>query len=831
MRAPSPSDENQRLQKLQCYNVLDTNPEPAYDDLTQLASLICQAPIALISLIDKDRQWFKSVIGLHAQETHRDLAFCAHAILSETTLVIPDATLDPRFADNDLVTGEPHIRFYAGAPLITPDGFILGTLCVIDSQPRTLSQQQIVALEALARQVVNQLELRLNVSRLSQEIDERNVAEAKLLKIQYALSEAQAIAQLGNWALILNSHRVNVSPETLKIYGLESTTTQISLDDFTAPIHPEDLDLFTQGLEQATSGSDCSIEMRLLRSDGMTRYVACRGKPVFDDAGVMTQVVGTVQDITSYKTVELALQQAKAKADAASQAKTEFLANMSHELRTPLNAIIGFAQLLDREPDVPMQCRDYISTILNSGNHLLSLINNVLDLSKIEAQHMMLANSTVNLTELLEAIYTMLKQEAIAKGLELEMVFDSALPRYVYTDSQKLRQILLNLLGNGIKFTNEGSVQLTATWVPVSDRQPTPALQLQIEDTGVGIKPDDQHRIFEAFEQTESSRNASNSTGLGLTLSAHFIQLMKGHLSLESQIDQGTTFWVTLPMEVVSGSKDLSDYMPEMSAQPQPQPQMQPSRPRLLLVDDQADNRQLIRQLLKQADMDIQEAENGAIAIEIWQRWQPHLILMDMRMPVMDGYTATQQILHLAQQTLSVTADNGGTPIQSQPPKIIALTASAFDDDRLRILEAGCDDIVHKPYRVDTLYEAIARHLNLKVEDLRRSFSKPSSNRSDASTTAASTAASPDRAASLPARQGTLPASIQAMRIMPQEWQDNLHHAAYRLNEQECRTLISQIPAEAFYLAQLLSAIVDDFRFELICELLQEPETCGAVNS
>lgn len=816
MRAALPNNENQRLQKLQCYNVLDTKPESAYDDLTQLAALICQAPIALISLIDKERQWFKSVVGLHAEETHRDLAFCAHAILSPSTLVIPDALQDPRFAENDLVVGEPHIRFYAGAPLITPDGFVLGTLCVLDSQPRMLNKQQILALEALARQVVSQLELRLHLHRLGEEIDERNAAEAKLLDIQHALSEAQAIAHLGNWSITLDTNQVFLSEEALKIYGLEPTA-QLSFQDFIGPIHGDDRAAFCQAFEQVSSGTDCYfLEMRVFRPDGVMRYVACRSKPVFDNSGEMAQVVGTIQDITSYKTIEIALHQAKAEAEAASQTKTEFLANMSHELRTPLNAILGFTQLMDREPDFPNTCREYLSTILASGNHLLSLINNVLDLSKIEARHMTLSNSTVNLSELLESVYAMLKQQAVAKGLELEIDLGSSLPCYVHTDAQKLRQILLNLLNNSIKFTNKGSVRLTATWLPVSDRHPKPALQIQIRDTGPGIKSEDHHRIFGAFEQAESSRYASNSTGLGLTLSAHFINLMEGQISLESQVDQGTTFWVTLPMEIVGSSRDLSHYIPKMPVSVQ-QPPL--TRPRLLLVDDQADNRQLVMKLLSQANIDIQEAENGAIAIERWKDWKPHLILMDMRMPVMDGYEATRQIRYLEAQTSQSTDGSQRAPADPETTKIIALTASAFADDRLRIVEAGCNDVVHKPYRINTLYEAIAHHLNVDVKELRQPLSGgvPKGIETPAKPSAQP---SSERLDSLDTLSPTLNAIN--LQVMPQPWQDALHHAAYRLNEQECRKLISQIPTSASHLAQVLSAIIDDFRFELICDLLQE---------
>jgi len=827
MQAPPPRNESQRLQKLQCYNVLDTKPEAAYDDLTQLASLICQTPIALISLIDKERQWFKSVAGLHTRETHRDLAFCAHAILSSATLIVSDALQDPRFADNDLVTGEPHIRFYAGAPLVTPDGFVLGTLCVIDSQPRTLSQQQVIALESLARQVVSQLELRLNLKRLADEIDERNGIEAKLLETQHELSEAQAIAQLGNWANVPDSNLISMSEEAARIFGFASAT-ELSFHDFIAPIHPDDRDALCQAFERASSGADCYLlEIRLLSDEGVTRHVACRGKPVVNDHGEVTQIVGTVQDITSYKIIELALQQAKAKAETASQTKTEFLANVSHELRTPLNAILGFAQLIDREPDFPNSCREYLSTILSSGNHLLSLINSVLDLSKIEACRMKVSHSTVDLLELLESVDAMLKQQAIAKGLRLETNIDSSLPRYVHTDAQKLRQILLNLLNNSIKFTQQGCVRLVAEWIPQSDRQSTPMLQIRVQDTGPGIEREDHQRIFEAFEQTESSKHTANSTGLGLTLSAHFINLMDGTICLESQVDEGTTFVVTLPMKEVSRRKELFHYIPEMPVLHREQPL---TRPRILLVDDQSDNRKLVMKLLGRANIDIQEAKNGAIAVETWKNWKPDLILMDMRMPVMDGYEATQKIRYLEAQAAQMTEASENDPANSTKTKIIAVTASAFADDRLRIIEAGCDDVVYKPYRVNTLYEAIATHLNLDVEDLRQSVSNSNSKSFDF---AKKTTAKPKSTPPPSKRQGEDFSPVLSgveLDVMPQSWQDALYDAAYCLNEQTCRQLIALIPASSSRLAQFLIAMVDDFRFELICNLLQESKKSASVS-
>lgn len=1070
MRAPIPHNETQRLQKLQCYNVLDTQPEPGYDDITQLAAFICQTPIALISLIDAERQWFKSVVGLQAQETHRDLAFCAHAIHHSKTLVVSDAAQDPRFADNDLVTGDPHIRFYAGAPLVSPDGFVLGTLCVLDTQPRHLTQQQITALEALARQVVSQLELRLHVRQLSQEVSDRTtaeaalkysedclrhiaanlpgvifqyvrpiegadyfsymspnstdvwelepnaietdasqvwqqihpddlglmqasleqsaatrqpwtlewriqtpsgalkwlrgsarieqqpngdvlwdgiitditshrtielaleqseralrqmanaipgavyqyqvmpdgserilfmsdgirdlyelepeialqstgplwdvlqddrkrvqdsvnwaiathspwrcefriqlsgdrikwilgtaqpvqqhdgssiwngvllditqakVAEAAVLESQRALAEAQAIAHLGNWSFSLETEELYVSDEILKIYGLEATAS-LTVQDLIYRVHPDDRDDFHHAFEQALlGGDDYHLEVRVIQPSGAERYIACKGRAVLNANQQVTQLMGTLQDITDYKHAELALQQAKTDAETANQAKSEFLANMSHELRTPLNAILGFAQLIDREPDLSPQCRDYLSTILSSGNHLLSLINNVLDLSKIEARRMTVSNSTVHLSDLIHSIHAMLEQQAIAKGLEFSVALDPSLPCYVHTDQQKLRQILLNLVSNSIKFTDQGFVRLTVDWQPESDRHTTPELLIHIEDTGVGIDHDDQDRIFNAFEQTEMSKRSANSTGLGLTLSARFVELMGGQISLQSQPHHGTTFTITLPVETVSGHRDLSYYMP------QPSVHRHHVKQRVLLVDDQAENRRLVMKLLNPDSLDIQEADNGAVAIERWRDWQPHLILMDMRMPVMDGYEATQQIRQLEQTASDSTAATADQP--SRATKIIALTASAFATDRSRILEAGCDDVVHKPYRINTLYEAIARHLEIEVETLKRSRTPSAQPQSPSA---------PNPAPATPkssAQSSTLKAlTPDDFNMMPPEWQQALHHAAYRLNEQECRTLIAQIPESSSHLAQTLNAMLDDFRFELICQITQE---------
>ncbi len=408
--APLPHDEQQRLEALRAYEILDTTAEQVFDDLTQLAAHICETPIALVSLIDESRQWFKSRVGLDATETPRELAFCAHAILQPDLLVVENTLDDDRFADNPLVAGDPDIRFYAGAPLIDPDGRGLGTLCVIDRTPRVLTPEQRSALEALSRQVVSQMQLR---------------------------------------------------------------KTLIATREWNAQ-----------------------------------------------------------------------LVDARQAAEQANQTKSRFLAHMSHELRTPLNAIIGFANVMRKKVALDQKNATYLDRIAANGTHLLKLINNVLDLSRIEAEKTKLHLESFDVAELVRDVTGQVEPLVDRHENTLHVSCPNA-PILITSDRTHLSQCLLNLLSNAAKFTQGGKIYLIVSTETCDDQT---WLTLEVADSGIGMSPEDLNGVFDEFYRVERPQiGHKEGTGLGLAITRRICRLLGGDITAESELKGGAVFTIRLP--------------------------------------------------------------------------------------------------------------------------------------------------------------------------------------------------------------------------------------------------------------------------------------------
>jgi signal transduction histidine kinase/ActR/RegA family two-component response regulator len=387
---------------------------------------------------------------------------------------------------------------------------------------------------------------------------------------------------------------------------------------------------------------------------------------------------------------------------AASQAKSTFLANMSHELRSPLNAMLGFARILMHDNRLPSDVRDDLTVIRNSGEHLYALINQVLDLSKIEAGQAAFNEANFDLYGLLDDLTGMFSIAAKQKGLDLTIDSEPEVPQFVRTDVVKLRQVLINLITNGLKFTNAGRVILRVGNPgeselgrdQSSDPVATRLLSFAVIDTGVGIAPEELSRLGEAFVQAKAGLQAKEGTGLGLALSRSFVRLMGGELKISSQVDKGTTLEFDIPVRVVeseSVTADTAEAARRVIG-------LAPNQPcyRILTVDDRIEARQLIKRLLGPLGFEVRDATNGQEAIAVWEEWQPHLIFMDMRMPVMDGREATRRIKATEQGKKTI---------------IIAFTASGFEDEREKILGFGCDDFLRKPFREDALFKLLHKHL------------------------------------------------------------------------------------------------------------------------
>jgi signal transduction histidine kinase/CheY-like chemotaxis protein len=407
--------------------------------------------------------------------------------------------------------------------------------------------------------------------------------------------------------------------------------------------------------------------------------------------------VQVAERTSELRTAMVELEHSKDAAEAANRAKSTFLANMSHEFRTPLNAILGFTQIMTRDRRLPPDHRQDIQIIHRSGEHLLGLINDVLDMSKIEAGRMRLNQRGFDLTRLLTGLEEMFALRAGQKDLALHLDLDPGVPRYVIADDGKLRQVLMNLLGNAVKFTDQGQVVLRVRTASPPLGQGEMAGQwvhFEVEDTGSGIPAGELQQIFVPFVQSSSADQAAEGTGLGLAISQQYVRLMGGEIQVSSELGRGSLFRFDLPLEA-AGVGDLEKPPPSRRVAG-----LAPGQPawRLLVVDDSEVNRKLLVKIFQPVGFQVREAANGVEALAVWEEWEPHLIWLDMRMPVMDGYETTRRIKATTRGMATV---------------VIALTASALEEDKAVILSEGCDDYLRKPFREEDLFDAIARHLGV----------------------------------------------------------------------------------------------------------------------
>ncbi len=401
--------------------------------------------------------------------------------------------------------------------------------------------------------------------------------------------------------------------------------------------------------------------------------------------------IGIIRDVTEQKKMEAALIKAKQDAEMASKSKSIFLANMSHEIRTPLNAIIGFSQLMNRDKLLSESQKEYNVSIIRAGEHLLALINDILELSKIEAGRIVLNPANVDLHSILDDIQMIFKERAQTKNLQFICEKSNNLPRYVFVDESKLRQIYVNLIGNALKFTDEGGIAIRSRVDKIDED--TSQLIVEIQDSGPGIAEDEIGKLFIHFEQTSSGISKGSGTGLGLALSRELAILMGGNISVSSKVGKGSVF--TFQVQIKAGdSGAIKAYSPKRVISIDKNKEVY----RILVVDDKAENLKVAVTLLKLVGFETNEAVNGQDAIAKFENWKPDLILMDMRMPVMDGYEATRRIKSME---------------SGEKTPIVALTASTFEDELKHLNTLGIQGYIRKPFRENELFMTIGKILGI----------------------------------------------------------------------------------------------------------------------
>ncbi len=534
---PIPDNELQRLAALKRYNILDTLPEDAFDDATKLVAYICGVPIAHISFIDENRQWFKSEIGVGVSEVPREISFCNYAILDTKILEISDTHVNETFKDDPNVTGGFNVRFYAGVPLTTPDGYNIGTLCAVDHVVKELNEDQRNALSIIAKHVIAQLELGTKNSQL---YAQRKIAERAVL------------------------------------------------------------------------------------------------------------------------------------------ARDSFLANMSHEIRTPLNAIIGFTDLL-AQTELDETQRDYIGSVQIAGENLLLIVNDILDLSKIESGNLAIESEPFNLKKTLKHVYSLLKVKA-QKDVEFDLFLDGEMPDMVIGDQGRLNQILVNLIGNSLKFTNEGEVTVSVKKIEETEDDYT--LKFSVKDTGIGIPKDKLETIFERFTQGEESTTRTfGGTGLGLNIVKQLVELQKGEVHVKSTVNRGSEFFFILSYKKTNSEEATIKTVSKNDL----------GNLKILLCEDNVLNQKLAKSVINNFGFDLDIAQNGEEGIELLSQNKYDLVLMDLQMPVKDGYQTTEYIR---------------CEMKSDIP-IIAMTAHSLVGEQELCYKVGMNAYVPKPFKQAVLLKAI----------------------------------------------------------------------------------------------------------------------------
>jgi signal transduction histidine kinase/ActR/RegA family two-component response regulator len=716
LTVPLPSNEEQRLKALHRYQVLDTPPEANFDRITNLAARLFDVPITLVSLVDEFRTWFKSCYGFDTHEVDRESSICSLAILDNNVLVIPDTREDARCAGMPLTRTEPGLRFYAGAPLITQDGFILGTLCLLDSKPRQeFNSEQIATLKDLAAIVIDELELHLAAQKIARmdaallEITQgvsATTGEAFLFSLVKHLTQVLGVdcAFIGELA---GENRQHV--KTLAIYDQKNQLENIEYSLVATPcqqvIQQKKTCCYPYNLQAAFPTNPLLAQMKI------NSYIAT---PLVDSTGSVIGLLGVmdrkhleniqiaesllaifstraVAELERQRTEEertqlLAREQAaRTQAEIANRVKDEFMAVLSHELRSPLNPILGWAKLLQTRNLSEEMTRRAIGIIERNALQQAQLIEDLLDISRIMRGKTRINFCPVNLILPIEAAIETMRLAAEAKSIQLKSVIE--LPgAMVSGDSSRLQQIIWNLLSNAIKFTPTGGTVEIRLAAIASEAQ------IQVKDSGRGISAEFLPHVFEYFRQADASTTRTQGgLGLGLAIVRHLVELHGGTVEVDSPgIAQGAIFTVKLPL--------LKQQEPQLKLAAEDD-FLNLQGVRLLVVDDEPDAREFLSFALEEYGAKVTAVSSVAEALAVIEKLKPDALLSDVGMPTEDGYTLIRKVRELERH------QGGCIPA-------IAITAYAREEDRLCAMEAGFQMHIAKPIEPAKLVAAVASLTN-----------------------------------------------------------------------------------------------------------------------